>query len=341
MDSFFIYRLPKDNRFNGGIGYSVEGISPGFLISSFYNIDEATITIIKQEELTLDSLQTVYEKIGDSLSSDTVNSSLFPFPDKSTSKEEYVRDVNHIISGLKEHEKTVYCRVIIGDGKINLKETLISLADSLPEAMVFCFHSPRTGTWLGASPEMLLSFRSGCFSTMALAGTRNANDNREWDAKNLEEQRMVTEYISDVFNKHSIPFFHDAYPSTKRAGKIEHLCTNFKSKKFSVLSYPWLKSFLYDLSPTPALCGLPKKNSLNTIKFTETFSRAFYGGFMGPVESLENFSLYVILRSVRIEGKRWCMFAGGGITQCSIAEYEWEETNNKAASILEKFQLFK
>lgn len=332
MDSFFLYRLPEENKFTGGIGNVVTGIGYGFIISSFYNREEATLTIVRQEDFSLESLR----NINDIKLTDSNSHPIFPFPDQSTIKEDYINDVSEIRSVLRENEKTVYCKTICGEDSIDLYKTLISLDRAFPEAMVYCFHTPQTGTWIGASPEKLLSNKNGILSTMALAGTRKVSETDEWDEKNIGEQRLVTDYISTILEENGLDFSYDPHPSTRKVGKLEHLCTNFHADYHKSFGTERLKRFLYDLSPTPALCGYPKEKSYATIREKERFSRAFYGGFMGPREKDGDFSFYVILRSVSISDTHWCMYAGGGITPFSIPEKEWEETESKAASILEK-----
>ncbi|MDE5791176.1 MAG: chorismate-binding protein [Muribaculaceae bacterium] len=335
MDSFFIYRLPGENEFIGGSGTAKKGLDYGFVISSFYNLKDATMTITKEDDFTLDSLKDF--QIGKILSEkEEQTEPLFPFPEYSTLREEYLEDVSEIIGTLNEKEKTVYSRVICRKETIDLYSTLLVLEKAFPDAMIFCFHTPQSGTWIGATPEKLLSNRDSHLSTMALAGTREANGEKVWDGKNIEEHRIVTEYIAETFNRHGISFCHDPNPHAKRVGKLEHLCTEFSAEADFKDNLNQLFDFLYDLSPTPALCGLPKMKSFETIKRKERFSRAYYGGFTGPFSPNGDFSFYVILRSVRIEGERWCMYAGGGITASSVAEEEWEETENKASSILEK-----
>lgn len=339
MDSFFIYRLPGGNIFAGGAGSVKSGIgTDGFLISSFYNLQDATLTIEKQDEFTHESLREYQEgKLAGHFMENRI-SPIFPFPDCSTSKENYIEDVKGIISGLGENEKTVYCRAICGKKEIDLAETLISLDKSFPGAMVFCFHTPQSGTWIGATPEKLLESFDEAFSTVALAGTRMAAQDKPWDSKNIKEQGMVADYIAEILTRHGLSFTCPPQPTTKKVGNLEHLCTDFHATGLISKDREQILDFLYDLSPTPALCGFPKKKSFDTIRNRERFSRAYYGGFAGPLFPNGNFSLYVILRAIRKHGENWCMYAGGGITAYSVPDSEWEETENKASSILEKLK---
>jgi len=76
-----------------------------------------------------------------------------------------------------------------------------------------------TGCWIGASPELLLEASGNGVKTMALAGTRAAGESREWDCKNLEEQQMVTDFISETLSGNGLDIsISPLY--TRNAGKV-------------------------------------------------------------------------------------------------------------------------
>ncbi|MDE6297435.1 MAG: chorismate-binding protein, partial [Muribaculaceae bacterium] len=336
---FYIYRLPGGSEFIGGIGTVRNGLYPGYVISSFYNDPEATVSIVFEKDLPFDAIDSIFKDVSETQSETGSRSLLYPFPEFSTDKATYLNDVRNIVSLLDNGEKTVYSRVISGDESIDIKESLSSLSSYFPNAFVFCFHTPQTGTWIGATPEKLLQSKNGMLSTVALAGTRVVSDNidqPEWDQKNIEEQNMVTLYIFSIFKSSGIQVQSDISPKSKRVGKLEHLCTEFNALSPGNMGETELLDFLYRLSPTPALCGYPKEKGYSIINSTEDFSRAYYGGFTGPYFSEREFTFYVILRSLRFTLSRWCMYAGGGITADSIPEAEWEETCRKASSILDR-----
>ena len=43
---------------------------------------------------------------------------------------------------------------------------------------------------------------------------------------------------------------------------------------------------------------------------------------------------FVNLRSMRVEPRRVCIYAGGGITIDSVAADEWDETERKASTLI-------
>lgn len=59
--------------------------------------------------------------------------------------------------------------------------------------MIYLCHTPASGTWLGSTPEILLSGHGKEWHTVALAGTmpmQNEVMPTDWDRKNREEQAM-------------------------------------------------------------------------------------------------------------------------------------------------------
>lgn len=257
-----------------------------------------------------------------------------PFPDKSTTKDEYREELNAIREALTKNGggKIIAARRIVEDGKVDVTATFFELCRLHPHSFVYCFHTPQTGCWIGASPELLLEGRRGTVATMALAGSRQAGSDHPWDSKNIEEQEMVAEYIEETLISNSIRIEREE-PFTRQAGKVEHICTMFQGEPEKAFTPATLGSLLHDLSPTPALCGVPKELALSVINQQEKNTRGCYGGFCGPYRSAEDFTFYVNLRCAQIEEERYCIYSGGGITLKSDAEKEWDETELKATTI--------
>lgn len=312
--SFYSYRSPSSTMvsFGSSEGF-IEGIGePGFVIGLF-DPEKPFITIpyrgVKHQHSSL---------------------SLYTMPQHSTSYEDYSKEVEGIISDLKnvKRGKVVAARVILRNEPLPLAETFYEFCRKFPEAFIFCFSTPATGCWIGATPELLLESSGTYLNSMALAGTRNAGSNRRWDEKNMEEQRIVTDYILNVLKANGLkPFTEETV--TKQTGNIEHICTPIFADSKS-LNAENLYSLLKSLSPTPALCGSPKNFALTEIQNFEKFQRGCYGGFCGPYRSLQDFSLNVVLRCAAVDQLKYCIYSGGGITSVSTVEEEWKETEMKA-----------
>ena len=319
--AYFAYRKPDEHFIHLGLSENlIMGLeSPGFVISSFYP-EVPFLTIPFQGKTGLKKLT----QIG------------FSLPEKSVTREEYENELRHILSFLsgRNSGKVVAARVIVEKGQTDIAATFCELCKKFPDSYIYSFGHPSIGNWVGASPELLLkSGKDTSITTMALAGTRQTGSLDQWDEKNIKEQKMVTDYITRVMEKNGIePFIYPA--TTKRAGMVEHICTEIEGKASVQLTNETLYSLLRDLSPTPALCGEPKDEALKIIKNCENFSRGFYGGFCGPYNSPEDFCLSVNVRCMAADSEKYCIYVGGGITKDSDIEKEWLETKMKSSTIL-------
>ena len=88
------------------------------------------------------------------------------------------------------------------------------------------------------------------------------------------------------------------------------------------------------LHPTPAICGLPRKEALQFIKENEGYDRSYYSGFIGMIDADGRNDIYVNLRCMNIGENDLTLFAGGGLLDSSDVDQEWEETNDKLQTML-------
>ncbi len=210
-----------------------------------------------------------------------------------------------------------------------------SMAAKYPNAMKYAFYLPGIGTWMGATPEELLTIKdSRIFKTVALAGTQVIPEGLSpaeigWRQKEIEEQAMVSRYIIDCFKKIRLREFEEKGPRTAKAGNLGHLKTEFRVD-MTETNTPNLGSIMLDLlHPTSAVCGMPLRESMNFILENEGYDRGFYAGFLGPVNFEGNTNLFVNLRCMQQLASLGRFYAGAGITIDSVAEKEFEETSAK------------
>ena len=195
---------------------------------------------------------------------------------------------------------------------------------------VYLFHTPQTGFWLGATPEILLAGGKGEYRTVALAGTQFLQEGKltaPWSEKNIREQAFVTEYIGGCLRERGVRFTLEG-PYTATAGELAHLKTDIR---FRLSSVEALGDILQTLHPTPAVCGLPKEEAFRFILSHEGYDRSYYAGFLGRWEPEGKTALYVNLRCMQCgEGaEKIRLYAGGGILPASVCEEEWMETERK------------
>jgi len=246
-----------------------------------------------------------------------------------TSKTEYSTHFNLYQEAFSQNklDKAILSRIIAEPFNSNKLAPLFeALVDLRPDAFIYWFFHPVHGHWLGATPEILLSQNDMRYETVSLAGTLyNGN---QWTNKEINEQEIVSSYISDTLKTCEIDEYDKIGPVTVEAGPIKHLKTTFAWQKHCDTMQ--LANLLH---PTPAVCGLPKKEALDFILNTEKHERGYYTGYLGPIIKGQP-KFYVNLRCLNLINNQAYLFVGGGLTQDSDLEHEWKETEHKANSLL-------
>ena len=219
---------------------------------------------------------------------------------------------------------------------IQAKELFLKACQMYPRLFIALVSTTQSGTWLMATPEILLS-GNGCeFKTMALAGTQPTPastivsdkplEGVEWQEKDQMEQQYVTDYIEDVISEFSQHYTKKG-PFTTMAAQLYHLRTDFL---FRLDDIDCLGDVLDELFPTPAICGIPKEETRQFILDNESIDRKYYSGFVGPLMPNGETHLYVSLRCMNIhQGGKFDLYAGGGLLAESEMEKEWLETEAK------------
>ena len=223
--------------------------------------------------------------------------------------------------------------------ELDLLHAFDELKKKYPMAMVSLFSDPSIGTWLGASPELLVSTdKNGIFKTIALAGTQVYNEtiplrNISWTQKEIEEQALVERYIISCFKKIRVREYVEHGPKSVQAGNLIHLKSDFEVDMKEV-NYPQLGSVMLQLlHPTSAVCGMPMEPSLKFLQENESHEREFYSGFLGPVNIDQESHLYVNLRCLKWKGDHILLYAGAGVTIDSLPQQEVEEVEIKMDTI--------
>lgn len=236
---------------------------------------------------------------------------------------------------LGQFEKVVPSRFKdIAVDKLNLVDAFEKLCAKHPQALVSLVSSPETGTWLGASPELLVSVTQSKFKTVALAGTLPYSQDINlksvaWTQKEIEEQALVCRFIINCFKKIRLREYEEHGPKTTVAGNVMHLKTEYEVDMLAT-NFPQLGSVMLKLlHPTSAVCGMPMESSIDFLKKQEGYQREYYSGYLGPVNLKTESHLYVNLRCLQWFSDQVRLYAGAGVTADSIADQEWSETEMK------------
>ena len=265
------------------------------------------------------------------------------------SKKQFIKAVELAVNAIRQNQ---FKKVVLSKKKeisysdeFQPAKAFFKLAKAYPHAFVSLVNLPEQNElWLGASPETLVEQKStGIFKTMSLAGTQKAIDKQgdiipkndiRWGQKEIEEHALVSRYIVECFKKIRLREYTETGPKTILAGNVYHLRTQFDVDTIA-LNYPELPTLMLKLlHPTSAICGEPKIPSLNFLTNNEGYDRSFYSGFLGPVHVEGESNVFVNLRTVRLKDEIATFFAGAGITEDSIPEREWEETEMKCDTLL-------
>lgn len=244
--------------------------------------------------------------------------------------EEYLQKLEKAIEIIKQNNlpKLVISRPIAKEiSSINLEETYQLLCKKYPNTLCYLLITDEE-IWMGATPEILGKFNKKTheFFTMSLAGTLPVDE--EWSEKEIEEQKPVTHYISEILKKYSSEITQsETYNHI--SGNIKHLRTDFTAK----IGDNRLEELIEELHPTPAVCGIPKAFCKEKIIEIEQYNRELYAGYI-KIETEEEIYYFVNLRCAKIYKNQVIAFAGGGITALSSPEKEWRETELKSQAIL-------
>lgn len=294
-------------------------------------------------------------EVTETIGVDTLNSEIVCDKDE-TSKQFHIDMVNRGIAAIEQgrFSKVVLSRVEVSElQSLNPISIFKHLFNTYKTAFVYCWYHPKIGLWLGATPELLLHLQNQQLKTISLAGTQTYNPENQvkWSQKEIEEQQIVTDYITNQLEPHCNTI-NVSKAETLKAGNLLHLKSEIKSiiKKTSNL-----KMVVEALHPTPAVCGFPKNEAKDFIFQHENYDREFYTGYLGEVNlkvsktrnnnrrNVENNAyqavkttseLYVNLRCMQLKNSKALLYVGGGITKDSVAEKEWQETVNKTKTLL-------
>lgn len=346
MESFAIYRMPQQTEclmvMGSGAAETVMSVShidddiPAFVIAPFTVSETTPILLIRNRcarhyERPSNIPQNMLRDI-DAISASNILIDLAAAPDR----EDYACDFSFFHSHLTDgtFSKLVLSRRMTAESSVSLSPSglFVEACRRYPRCFIALFSTPASGTWLVASPELLLEKKGDVFHTMALAGTMEytGDPDPRWSDKNIREQQYVGDYI-----RHAISPYADSMvaegPHTVRAAGLVHLRTDFT---FSIDGKYNIGELLQALHPTPAVCGVPAVPAHDFIIANEHSDRAYYSGFCGPVGIEGSTNLYVTLRCMRLRSGACDLFAGGGLLADSNEASEWEETEAKMRTML-------
>ncbi len=344
---FVVYHKPESEEIRAWLASEVRMIlsgqfsEPGFVFAPFDPSSQAVLFPGESSEI-LEARWTGEEQASKETAQSRPASQQLQSSDKGKGPErsDHLSLVQETIDFIRSGEATKI--VISRREEVEVKDLdplriFRTLVQKYPGAFVYLWHHPKVGTWAGASPEVLLKMKNEFFQTMSLAATRSHEDDKEitWEAKELEEQQLVTGLIQKELGPY---LTHVGRPYDQRAGQLVHLRTDLSGK--IPAGFP-PGEIIEKLHPTAAVCGIPREGAMDFILKREGYPREFYTGYLGeylgPGDRESN--LLVNLRCMQLlpaRQKVW-IYVGGGITAASDAAKEWEETVAKSRTMKQAF----
>lgn len=258
------------------------------------------------------------------------------FPD------EWKELVNNTLNVLDdEFLKVVLSRQLLVrmDENIDLNFIINRLLDERGTYIVY--FEKNKSVFVSKTPEKLFNVFDNKLMTNAIAGsiprlqddTLNDENKAEFlkDEKNLFEHIVVRDSIISDIEPYTKDIVFNDKPSIMENRYIYHLYTPIEAKLNEDAN---IFDVLYQMHPTPAVGGLPKKHAQEYIKENEFYTRGLYAAPLGFM-SEDNYAEFVVsLRSMLIKGSSATLFAGAGIVEGSDPELEYVETMTKFRPML-------
>lgn len=256
----------------------------------------------------------------------------------------WLKSVERAVQAMHEGRmnKVVLARNILADFCDDLfpGRVLKSLHESNPDATTFGIRQNQT-TFLGATPEALVSVQNNALSSMCLAGSapRGTSPTEDYtlqqnllsDAKILSEHATVRRHIKRALSPITISLDIPTTPTIRKFPTVQHLFTPVHG----VLSPQHnIFSAIKALQPTPAVAGTPTAEATQWIRHEEPFDRGWYAGSVGHVDMAGNGTFVVALRSGLITRRQASLYAGCGLMEDSRPAWEWEESRWKFRTML-------
>ncbi|MDR9748081.1 isochorismate synthase DhbC [Paenibacillus taichungensis] len=197
-------------------------------------------------------------------------------------------------------------------------------------------------TYIGASPELLVTRKGSKVRANPLAGSAARSDDPAEDrrraeallasAKDRHEHAVVIEAVAEALRPLCKQLSVPAEPSLIQTRTMWHLSTEIHGELANVNTSSLELAFA--LHPTPAICGTPVQAARDAIREQEPFERGLFTGMVGWCDSEGDGEWAVTIRCAEVEGNTLKLFAGAGIVAGSTAEAELAETSAKFGTML-------
>ncbi len=203
-------------------------------------------------------------------------------------------------------------------------------------------------TLVGASPEIMCRVENGIITNRPLAGTRRRGATLE------EDRALAEELVNDPKERAEHIMLVDLARNdvgrvaelgsvkisdllaVERYSHVMHLSSTVTGKlKSGLTAFDALRASL----PAGTLSGAPKVRAMEIIDELEPHRRGPYGGAVGYIDFSGNMDTCIALRTMVLLGQTAYVQAGAGLVADSVPASEYQETVNKAMSLLRALEV--
>ena len=249
--------------------------------------------------------------------------------------------------GRGEFHKVVLARTLALGRGLDAVAVLDRLRRRNPACATFAFTVGDT-TFLGATPEELVTLDGARLHATALAGTAPRGDTPDTDerlaagllasAKNRSEHRFVVDGITETLTGLGLVDPAPADPGLMRLSRVQHLRTpitaEVQRRRTGANDMDVLRAAGV-LHPTAAVGGAPTGAALGFIACHEGFDRGWYAAPVGWCDLDGNGEMGVALRCALTAPAGTRLFAGAGVVADSVPAEELAETAYKLRALLD------
>lgn len=196
---------------------------------------------------------------------------------------------------------------------------------------------------VGASPEILVRLDDGIVTSRPIAGTRPRGKTREQDLafeqELLADPKERAEHVQLMdLGRNDVGRVAQIGTVTvtdnmmiERYSHVMHIVSNVEGKlKPGLDAIDVLKATF----PAGTVSGAPKVRAMEIIDELEPSKRGIYAGAVGYLGFNGDLDVAIAIRTGVIKDNMLYVQAGAGIVADSVAQSEWDETQNKAKAVL-------
>ena len=274
---------------------------------------------------------------------------LDPIPCKISSSLDYVQYIHavkraqHYINAGDIYQVNI-CRIISGECHLQ-PDSLAKRLFRISAAPYFSHIHIHQTDIISASPELFAEIQHNTITTQPIKGTRRRAAEPEVDAqlalelsqcpKELAELIMITDLerndLGRICTYGSVRVIELAVQ--KVFPHVRHLVSTITGNLLPGISPV---EALFSCLPGGSITGAPKIRAMQIISEIEPVARGLYCGVIGYFDLTQPAARFSIaIRTIELRDGQFRFGVGSGITSDSIPPREWEETNWKAAPLLQ------